>query len=1159
MFILRGRTAQRSRRRVRPQLEWLEDRRVLSTVNFTIDPQQDVAPISPFIYGVNQGLSGAYSNNTLERLGGNRWTAYNWENNASNAGSDWNYQNDDYLGGGTTPGGAVMPALQDAAAHNAGAIVTVPINGYVAADKNGGGDVRNSGSNYLQTRFKQELPQKGSAFTLNPDPNDPYVYQDEFVNWVNTNYPYGQTDPNRPIIYELDNEPDLWSSTHAEIHPNPTTYAELVQDTIAYASAIKAVAPNSLVFGPVNYGWEGYVDLQGAPDANGRDFQDYYLQQMQTYQSANGQRLIDALDVHWYPEATGGGVRITGQDTTPAVVAARLQAPRSLWDPNYTETSWITQWSTNGPIDLIPRLDAKINANYPGTKLAFTEYNYGAGDDISGGIAEADVLGIFGRYGVYAANEWALASNEAFIGGAFEMYRNFDGHNGTFGNTSVHAATNDVADSSVYASIDSANPHVMTLVVLNKTNAPLTAHINLNNVAANSTAAVYQLTSASPNPQYAGQTTIADPSNYNYTMPAYSVSTIRILIPGVSAYVGNGVLQVAGDPTAADNVTLRLKSGDPTHTEVLSGSTVVGSFANSAFSKINVALGGGNDKLTLDASNGSPVPSGGIRYDGGAGTNTLLGPNTNNTWSVTATNAGNLNTNSTFVNVQNLTGGSGSDSFVLNNTFGVTGLVDGGSGSNTLDYSHYTTAVSVNLSKGTATKTGSITRITNVVGGAGNDTFTAGAGNETFTDSTGSNTYVFVANTNLGSDTINDNSGKGTISFAGTTAGCTLDLSKTTAQAVNANLTLTLSSAAGIRSVVGSNGDDVLTGNALNNTFTEKGGNNTLTGNGGSDTYTFAVNAGSSSDTINDSSGKGTISFAGTTAGCTLDLSRIAQQTINANLKLTLSSAVGIRSVFGGNGNDVFTGNSLNNTFTDNTGSNTYLFVPDTALGSDTINDKTGKGTISFAGTNSDVTLNLGLTTRQTVNVNLKLTLSSASGILNATGGNGNDKLTGNGLLNILRGGAGDDTLTSGSAGGVLVGGAGSNTLIGGAGRSLLIAGSAASTATGGAKGDIVLGGTTSFDLDNIALMALLTEWQRTDIGYSQRISDLRNGVVDANGHTDQLAWGTTVLSNGASNALSGQPAGTPEPGGAELDWFFANLAAGHDRLLDHDPSEVVD
>ena len=51
---------------------------------------QDVHAISRFIYGMNGwNGSGRPANLTLSRSGGNRMTAYNWETNASNAGSDY--------------------------------------------------------------------------------------------------------------------------------------------------------------------------------------------------------------------------------------------------------------------------------------------------------------------------------------------------------------------------------------------------------------------------------------------------------------------------------------------------------------------------------------------------------------------------------------------------------------------------------------------------------------------------------------------------------------------------------------------------------------------------------------------------------------------------------------------------------------------------------------------------------------------------------------------------------------------------------------------------------------------------------------------------------------------------------------------------------------
>ena len=248
-------------------------------VQFTIDAGQNVKPISRFIYGTNLKLDGPLANLTLTRLGGNRWTAYNWVTNASNAGNDYKFQNDSYLSKSNDPGAAVSGRLQNAFERKAGIILTIPMAGYVSADKKGGGDVRKSGPDYLQARFRQSLPSKGRPFTLTPDPKDA-VYQDEFVYWVKTKYPHGITDTERPIFFCLDNEPDLWSSTHAEVHPKHPTYEELVEKTIAHAKAIKAVQPKALVFGPVNYGWQGFVRLQGAPDAKNRDFQEFYLKEL---------------------------------------------------------------------------------------------------------------------------------------------------------------------------------------------------------------------------------------------------------------------------------------------------------------------------------------------------------------------------------------------------------------------------------------------------------------------------------------------------------------------------------------------------------------------------------------------------------------------------------------------------------------------------------------------------------------------------------------------------------------------------------------------------------------------------------------------------------------------------------------------------------------
>lgn len=498
-------------------------------VTFVIRADSDVHPISPLIYGVNQvrDLTTTQRGVGLVRAGGNRWTAYNWETNASNAGVDYQNQNDGYLMQGlpnaTTPGEAVRARTANAMANGAATLVTVPIQGYVAADALGNGDV-NQSSNFLQTRFKQTVARKNAAFSLSPNTSDGIVYQDEFVNWLKTQYPTSFNGASSKILISLDNEPDLWSDSHPRIQPSMVSSASLISKTIDFASAVKSVIPTAIVTGFVSYGYYGFATLQGEYSG---DFTAHFLDQLRVASVAANTRLLDVLDLHWYPEATGDGQRIIGTSTSAGSVTARMQAPRSLWDPTYTETSWVAN-TEGGPIQLIPNMKARIAAHYPGTKLGFTEYSYGGGAHISGAIAQADVLGIFGREDVYLANFWELNEPADFVYAGMRAFTSFDEAGAHFGDTSVRASSSNVTSTSVYASIDASNRSRMVIVAINKTGAPVTASLSLAAYGTYSTANVWQLTGSSPRLQAAAPVSATTRNGFLYSMPAYSVS---VLVP----------------------------------------------------------------------------------------------------------------------------------------------------------------------------------------------------------------------------------------------------------------------------------------------------------------------------------------------------------------------------------------------------------------------------------------------------------------------------------------------------------------------------------------------------------------------------------------------------------------------------------------------------
>ena len=114
-------------------------------------------------------------------------------------------------------------------------------------------------------------------------------------------------------------------------------------------------------------------------------------------------------------------------DCNAATQALRLRSTRSIWDPNYPDESWINGTEGWPTVRLIPRMRDWVASNYPGTKLAITEYNWGALDHINGALAPADALGIFGREGLDLATLWAAPDPDQPGAFAFRMYRNYDG------------------------------------------------------------------------------------------------------------------------------------------------------------------------------------------------------------------------------------------------------------------------------------------------------------------------------------------------------------------------------------------------------------------------------------------------------------------------------------------------------------------------------------------------------------------------------------------------------------------------------------------------------------------------------------------------------------------------------------------------------------
>jgi len=527
-------------------------------VTVTVDPTK-TKTISPYIYGTNfySGNTNAPAELTLDRAGGNRWTAYNWINNGSNAGSDYFYENDDYLCNGTCNAGIPAEAVRTliAADEQAGlaSLVTVQMQGYVSKDT---AVVQVPQPFPNLTYFRPLVDKKSTAsaapFTLTPPAatTDNNVYMDEFA-WALDQKLSGKNifgaSPTHPTFVSLDNEPELWNSTHAEIQGTTMVASDAyITKTITLAKALKDQFPNMMIFGPVHYGFLGLYNWQGELSASPTGtnwFSDKYLQGIKTGSTTYGRPLVDVYDFHWYPEeydATSAHTRITSMTSTTlsdAQVQLIVQSPRNLWDATFNDAAngnsnpWVYQTLGNSPINLLGRLQAKINSENQGMKISITEYEGGGWNHIAGTISEADYLGIFGAQGVFAACFWPPGGTYDYAMAGFRAYRGFDGATANFGDTSLQATSSNVASVMVYASSDSTTPGRYIFVAINRsTSSQVTAidGVNLSGIAT-----LYQMTAATAqgqnpiHPVSVGTMAVSG-NSLKVTLPALSVTTIEL-------------------------------------------------------------------------------------------------------------------------------------------------------------------------------------------------------------------------------------------------------------------------------------------------------------------------------------------------------------------------------------------------------------------------------------------------------------------------------------------------------------------------------------------------------------------------------------------------------------------------------------------------------
>ena len=419
-------------------------------------------PISPYIYGIAGNVSNTGA--TARRWGGNPNTRYNWQNGAYNVGKDWFFENG--------KGGDYRQFLKDNQAARLASALTIPIIGWVAKDTSSVGFPKAIyGAQHAHDPHRPEAGD-GMQGSSPIQPKSPATTSVEATpafmqKWVETIRAEDEKSGQRSVqLYILDNEPSLWNVNHRDVHPAPLSYDELLDRTIRYGTAIRNADPQALIAGPAEWGWTGYFysarDMAAGaslrPDRRAHGdvpLLPWYLKKLREHDQTSGKRVLDVLDVHFYPQGDG----IYSPKVDPATAALRLRSTRALWDPTYKDESWIAE-----PIRLLPRLKEWVRQNYPGLAISIGEYNFGGEQHMSGALAVAEALGRFGSEGVDYAFYWFEPPANSPASWAFRAFRNFDGKQGRFLNRSI--ATQMGENVSLFASRDDSGKH-MVLIALN--------------------------------------------------------------------------------------------------------------------------------------------------------------------------------------------------------------------------------------------------------------------------------------------------------------------------------------------------------------------------------------------------------------------------------------------------------------------------------------------------------------------------------------------------------------------------------------------------------------------------------------------------------------------------------------------------------------------
>ena len=312
------------------------------TVTIAIDAASGSKPVSPYIYGRNNSLSDNSSKplsasqwqllrdagvTFFRECGGNNSTKYNWRRKLSSH-PDW--YNNVYGHNWDFAAKSLQQNISSAQGNWSFQLIgkvakstSVNFNdwGYngsqwwsgVNQNLAGGGIVNPAGGNKAlkdgdPSLYTEDWPADSTVKILD--------------NW------YGSKgigiDSTKTRYWGMDNEPEIWNGTHDDVMPVQIDAEVFMQRYFEVAKKARAKFPGIKLCGPVPANeWQWYNWKNDAITYNGKKYVwlEYFILRIGEEQKATGIKLLDVLDIHFYP----------GETKTEDVV----QLHRVYFDPNY--------------------------------------------------------------------------------------------------------------------------------------------------------------------------------------------------------------------------------------------------------------------------------------------------------------------------------------------------------------------------------------------------------------------------------------------------------------------------------------------------------------------------------------------------------------------------------------------------------------------------------------------------------------------------------------------------------------------------------------------------------------------------------------------------------------------------------------------------------